>query len=118
MSLLFDYLVRKAKRLEQGFYLTCQKELVCLTVAVEAKDPGDTVITYMYYKSILPEPGALVRLGLSSLTDTHFGVPLDLKGCLKCGSAVSSLAVLNIGKKENMSKALEIPSIVKGDTRQ
>lgn len=100
-----DYLVRKAKSLEQGFYLTCQKELVCLTVAVEAKDPGDTIITCMYYKSILPEPGASVHVGLSSLTDTHFAVLLVLRRSLKCGSALSSLAVLNIRKKENMSKA-------------
>lgn len=59
----------------------------------------------MYYKSTLPEPGASVHLGLSSLTDTHLAVPLDLKRCLQCGSAVSSLAVLNIRKKENRSEA-------------
>lgn len=65
------YWVRKAKRLEQGFYLTCRKELVCLTVAVKAKNSGNTSITLMYYKNILPEPGALVHLGLLSLTNIH-----------------------------------------------
>lgn len=73
--------------------------------AVEAKEPGDTIVTYVCYQSILPESGTSVYLELSSLTNTHFAVPLDLKRCLKCESAVSSLTVLNIRKKENMSKA-------------
>lgn len=90
-----------------------------MIVAVEAKDPGDRVIMSVYHKSILPEPGASVHLGLSLLTYTHFALPLDLKRCLKYASAVSLLAVLNIRKiKRTRANNMEITSTVKRATRQ
>lgn len=112
MSHCLDYLVRKARRLEQGFYMACQKERVCWAAA---EDPSDAVVTYVYYKSILPEPGASVHVGLSPLTDTLFAVPLGLGRCLKCGNAVCSLAAFNV---KPWAKHLEMPGIVDVDSRQ